>query len=42
VTISPLPQPGTEVTIEVLVAPVAGESVTDNNQSTYQVTFGSG
>ena len=42
VTISPLPQPGSEVTIEVLVAPVAGESVTDNNQSSYQVIFGTG
>ena len=42
VTVSPLPQPGSEITIEVLVAPVPGESVTDNNQSTYSVTFGTG
>jgi hypothetical protein len=40
--LSPLPQPGAEITIEVLVDPVPGESVTDNNQSSYQVVFGAG
>ena len=40
VTLNPLPQPGTEVTVDVVVAPVSGESITDNNQSSYQVVFG--
>lgn len=38
--LSPLPQPGAEVTIEVLVDPVPGEAVADNNTSSYQVVFG--
>lgn len=36
-----VPQPGSEVTIEVLVEPVPGEQVSDNNQATYTVIFGS-
>lgn len=40
--LSPLPQPGAEVTIEVLVDPVPGEAVADNNTSSYQVIFGAG
>lgn len=41
VRLNPLPQPGSEVTLEVLVSPVSGESVTDNNESSYSVIFGS-
>ncbi|MDP9189947.1 MAG: hypothetical protein M3O25_11940 [Actinomycetota bacterium] len=36
-----VPQPGTELTIEVIVEPVPGEQVSDNNQATYTVIFGS-
>ena len=36
-----LPQPGTETTIDVLVEPVPGEQVSDNNESSYTVIFGS-
>lgn len=39
--IQTLPQPGTETTVEVVVEPVAGEAVSDNNQATYTVIFGS-
>jgi hypothetical protein len=39
--IETLPQPGTETTVEVVVEPVAGEQVSDNNQATYTVIFGS-
>jgi CARDB len=35
------PQPGTETTIEVVVQPVPGEQVSDNNTATYPVVFGS-
>jgi hypothetical protein len=41
VPITNLPQPGTETQLEVLVNPVPGEQVTDNNQATYTVVFGS-
>ena len=41
VPIETLPQPGTETTVEVVVEPVAGEAVSDNNQATYTVIFGS-
>jgi CARDB len=41
VTINPLPQPGSEVTLEVFVAPVAGEADSSNNESSYTVIFGS-
>lgn len=34
------PQPGTETTVEVLVEPVPGEQVSDNNEASYTVTFG--
>lgn len=37
-----LPQPGTEIQIDVLVEPVPGEQVSDNNQASYTVVFGSG
>lgn len=40
--LNPLPQPGAEVTVDVVVDPVTGESITDNNQSSYQVIFGTG
>jgi CARDB len=39
--IETLPQPGTETTVEVLVQPVVGEAVADNNEATYTVIFGS-
>lgn len=42
VELNPLPQPGSEVTVEVLVDPVAGESITENNQASYSVIFGTG
>ncbi len=35
-----LPQPGTETTLDVLVEPVPGEQVSDNNEASYSVTFG--
>jgi hypothetical protein len=35
------PALGTDVTLEVLVAPVLGEQVAENNQATYTVVFGS-
>ena len=35
------PSPGTDTTLEVVVQPVPGEQLTDNNQSTYTVVFGS-
>ena len=40
-TINPLPQPGSEVTIDVLVEPVDGEADSSNNESSYSVMFGS-
>jgi hypothetical protein len=39
--IETLPQPGTEAQVEVLVEPVPGEQVSDNNQATYTIVFGS-
>jgi hypothetical protein len=39
-TINPLPQPGSEVTVEVLVEPVPGEADSSNNESSYTVIFG--
>ena len=41
IPIDTLPQPGTEVQLDVFVQPVSGESVTDNNESSYTVLFGS-
>jgi len=41
VRLSPLPQPGSEVTIDVLVSPVSGEADSSNNESSYTVVFGS-
>jgi hypothetical protein len=35
------PSPGADTTLEVVVQPVPGEQLTDNNQSTYTVVFGS-
>jgi hypothetical protein len=35
------PAPGTDATLEVVVRPVLGEQLTDNNTSTYTVVFGS-
>jgi hypothetical protein len=35
------PQPGTETTVEILVEPVPGESVSENNEASYTVIFGS-
>lgn len=40
IDLNPLPQPGSEVTIDVVIDPVAGESITENNQSSYTVVFG--
>jgi hypothetical protein len=34
------PQPGTDTSVEVVVQPVPGEQVTDNNEATYTVVFG--
>lgn len=34
------PQPGADTTIEVVVSPVPGEQVSDNNSATYTVVFG--
>jgi len=34
------PTPGTEATLEVLVEPVAGEAITDDNEYSYTVVFG--
>jgi hypothetical protein len=34
------PQPGAETTVEVVVQPVPGEQVSDNNSATYTVVFG--
>jgi hypothetical protein len=34
------PTPGTDTTVEVVVTPVPGEQLTENNQSTYTVIFG--
>jgi hypothetical protein len=39
--ITTLPQPGTEVQVEVIVEPVEGEAVTENNTANYTVLFGS-
>jgi hypothetical protein len=39
--LSSLPQPGTEVTLEVLIEPVLGEVDQSNNSSVYPVIFGS-
>ena len=33
------PTPGTDTTLEVVVTPVPGEQLTENNQSTYTVIF---
>jgi hypothetical protein len=41
IPITTLPQPGAEATLEVAITPVAGEQVTDNNQASYTVVFGS-
>lgn len=41
VTLNPLPQPGSEVTLEVVVEPVPGEADSSNNESSYTVVFGS-
>lgn len=35
-----LPQPGTEATLDVLVQPVPGEQVSDNNEASYTIIFG--
>jgi hypothetical protein len=35
------PVPGSDTTLQVVVQPVPGEQLTDNNQSTYTVVFGS-
>src|SRR5262249_46489169 len=34
------PAPGTDTQLQVVVAPVPGEQLTDNNQATYTVVFG--
>lgn len=40
IPIDTLPQPGAEVQLAVLVQPVDGEQVTDNNEATYTIVFG--
>jgi CARDB len=40
IPLTSLPQPGTETDITVVVEPVAGEAVTDNNQASYSIIFG--
>lgn len=40
VRLNPLPQPGSEVSINVLVQPVVGEADSSNNESSYTVLFG--
>ena len=37
--IHPQPEKNVELTLEVTVLPVPGETITTNNRSTYQVTF---
>ena len=37
-----IPQPGTEIQVDVLVEPVPGEAASDNNQAVYTVVFGDG
>jgi hypothetical protein len=39
IPIRPSPQKGVELTLEVTVLPVAGETITTNNRATYQLTF---
>ncbi len=41
IPITSKPTAGTDTTLQVVVNPVAGEQLTDNNQSTYTVVFGS-
>jgi hypothetical protein len=41
IPITSRPTAGTDTTLQVVVNPVAGEQLTDNNQSTYTVVFGS-
>jgi hypothetical protein len=41
IPITSSPTAGTDTTLQVVVNPVAGEQLTDNNQSTYTVVFGS-
>lgn len=42
IAFSTLPQPGAETTLDIVVEPVPGEEVTDNNEAHYTVIFGSG
>jgi hypothetical protein len=37
-----VPQPGTEAALDVLVEPVTGETVTDNNEAAYTIIFSTG
>jgi len=41
IPIETLPQPGTEIQLDILVQPVPGEGVSENNEATYTVIFGS-
>jgi hypothetical protein len=41
IPITSTPTPGTDTTLQVVVQPVPGEQLTDNNQSQYTVVFGS-
>jgi hypothetical protein len=41
IPITSKPTAGTDTTLQVVVTPVAGEQLTDNNQSQYTVVFGS-
>ncbi|MGH2922938.1 MAG: CARDB domain-containing protein [Solirubrobacterales bacterium] len=40
IPIETLPQPGTEIQLDVLVQPVPGEGVSENNEATYTIVFG--
>lgn len=40
IALTTLPQPGTEIQVDVLVQPVPGEELTDNNEASYTVIFG--
>jgi hypothetical protein len=40
IPITTKPTPGTNATLQVVVQPVPGEQLTDNNQATYTVVFG--
>ena len=40
IALDTLPQPGSEATLDVLIQPVPGEQVSDNNEASYTIIFG--